>query len=98
MNGLILKLFCGLGFGWVYIYYYGGGDTTMYFSGASENYDQVIGKGNGFAIFFDDFLLRTSLGRGASDSRLFTYRFAGLLNLFSFNSYWACTLLFSTLS
>ncbi|MFC0775983.1 hypothetical protein [Terrimonas alba] len=96
MKGLALKLVCGLGFGWVYVYYYGGGDTTMYFRGASVIYDQVIGQGNGLDVFFNDYLLASLIS--GSDSKLFTYRFAGFLNFFSFNSYWACTLLFSFLS
>jgi hypothetical protein len=95
MRGLALKLICGLGFGWIYVYYYGGGDTTLYFRGASVIFDQVINHGN-FEVFRDDFMLQSLIG--GSDSKLFTYRFAGFLNLFSFNSYWACTLIFSMLS
>lgn len=92
MQGLALKLLCGIGFGWTYVYYYGGGDTQMYFRGATEIFNYVY-DGKGLDIFFDDYLLP----RG-SDATHFTQRFAGLVNLFSFNSYWACTLIFAAFS
>ena len=96
IKGLTLKLICGLGFGWVFVYYYGGGDTTNYFHGASYIYDYVINKGQGFEIFFDDKLLIT-----AGESKMatqFTQRFAGFVNFFAMDSFWSCTLLFSLLS
>ena len=96
IKGLTLKLICGLGFGWVFVYYYGGGDTTNYYDGASYIYDYVINKGQGFEIFFDDKLLITA--RESKVATQFTQRFAGFVNLFSMNSFWSCTLLFSLLS
>lgn len=90
--GLAIKLLCGLGFGWVYVYYYGGGDTQMYYEGASVVFNEIT-SGNGFNILWDNFLLGH-----ASKATYFTQRFVGIVNLFAFNSYWACTLLFATLS
>lgn len=46
IRGLGLKLLCGLGFGAVYVYYYGGGDTQMYYRGAATLYEAVFsGRG-----------------------------------------------------
>lgn len=93
ITGLALKLICGLGFGWVYVYYYGGGDTQLYFRGASVIYKELISGNSGIDIFFNDQLMPA-----ASQTTLFTQRFAGLFNIPALNSYWACTLFFSTLS
>lgn len=91
MKGLALKLLCGLGFAWVYVYYYGGGDTQMYFKGASTIYKAILA--DGFGAFFDDNIL--SYG---SKATIFTQRIAGVVNLFAFNSFWSCTLLFAAFS
>ncbi len=96
IKGLTLKLICGLGFGWVFVYYYGGGDTTNYYDGATYIYNYVINRGQGFEIFFDDKLLVTA--GETKEATQFTQRFAGFVNLFSMNSFWSCTLLFSLLS
>lgn len=93
ITGLALKLICGLGFGWIYVYYYGGGDTQLYFRGASLIYKEITTGNTGLDIFFNDWLLPYE-----SQSTLFTQRIAGLLNIPALNSYWACTLLFSALS
>jgi hypothetical protein len=93
IGGLALKLICGLGFGWVYVYYYGGGDTTMYFKGASLIFKELTTGSNGFDIFFNDQLMG-----GGSPTAHFMQRIAGILNIPALNSFWACTLLFSTLS
>ncbi len=92
VRALLLKLLCGLGFGAVYVYYYGGGDTQMYFRGAAAIYDAVF-SGEGLDAFSNELVLN----RG-SDTTKFTQRFAGAVNLFSFNSFWSCTLLFSAVS
>jgi hypothetical protein len=93
MKGLALKLLCGLGFAWVYVYYYGGGDTQMYFRGGSAIFNAVFSPNGGLGKIFDDSVL--SYG---SDATILTQRITGIVNLFSFNSFWACTLLFSALS
>lgn len=93
ITGLALKLICGLGFGWIYVYYYGGGDTQLYFRGASLIYKELTTGNTGLDIFFNDDLLPN-----ASKATLFTQRITGLLNIPALNSYWACTLFFSTLS
>lgn len=92
IRGLALKLLCGLGFGIVYVYYYGGGDTQMYFRGASAIYEAIL-SGRGFQVFFSDSFLVYG-----SDTTRFTQKFAGAINLFALNSYWSCTLLFAALS
>jgi hypothetical protein len=93
IRGLALKLLCGFGFGIVYVYYYGGGDTLLYFRGASAIYEAIFSGQEGLSALFDDSVLI----RG-SDATRFTQRFAGAINIFSLNSYWACTLLFAALS
>lgn len=95
MKGLALKLLCGLGFGLVFVYYYGGGDTTMYFQGASYAYKQVVNGPHGFDVFFNSDLMPHGSKKAATT---FTQQFAGAVNLLSFNSFWSCTLLFSALS
>ncbi len=92
LRGLLLKLFCGLGFGWIYVYYYGGGDTTMYFNGASNVFDAFM-SGDGMKALFT----REVLTHG-SPATILTQKIAGFINLFAFNSFWACTLLFSGLT
>ena len=93
MKGLALKLLCGLGFAWVYVYYYGGGDTQMYFRGGSAIYDAIFSEGRGLGAFFDKEVLQYG-----SSSTIFTQRVTGFINLFAFNSFWSCTLLFAALS
>jgi hypothetical protein len=92
MQGLLLKLVCGLGFGATYVYYYGGGDTQMYFRGAAAVYEALF-SGKGFNVFFDNSILTY----GSMTTR-FTQRIAGFVNLFALNSFWSCTLLFAALS
>jgi len=91
MKGLILKLICGLGFAWLYVYYYGGGDTQMYFRGATKIYNAIYDKG------FEAVTMPGILENGSA-STYFTQRFAGIINLFALDSFWACTLLFAALS
>jgi hypothetical protein len=91
MKGLALKLLCGLGFGWLYVYYYGGGDTQMYFRGASRIYNAIPEMG------LSAFLNPDILPYGSA-STIFTQKFAGAVNLLSLNSFWTCTLLFAALS
>lgn len=92
IRGLGLKLLCGLGFGAVYVYYYGGGDTQMYFRGAATLYEAVF-SGGGLSAFFEYYVLPYG-----SDATRFTQKFAGAVNIFALNSYWSCTLLFAALS
>lgn len=92
IKGLSLKLICGLGFGWIYVYYYGGGDTQMYYDGAQLVYEEVTRNNNFRSLFSNSYLPY------ASDATRFTQRFAGAINLLAFNSYWSCTLLFAFLS
>ena len=40
VKGLLLKLLCGLGFDWVYVYYYGGGDNVD----ALKPYGYLLGE------------------------------------------------------
>lgn len=93
MKGLTLKLLCGLCFAWVYVYYYGGGDTQMYFRGASSFYKSFISGNVGFNGLSDPDLLL-----GGSPSSIFTKQVTSIINLFAFNSFWSCTLIFSALS
>jgi hypothetical protein len=92
-KALLLKLVCGLSFAWIYAYYYGGGDTQMYFNGASSFYKAFMSGSVGFDALSDpDFLL------GGSQTTIFTKQVTSIINLLSFNSFWSCTLLFAALS
>jgi len=93
VKALTLKLFCGLGFGWVYVYYYGGGDTQMYFRGASSFFDAFTMGRRGFDALLDNDILLYG-----SAATIFTKQITAVINLFAFNSYWACTLIFAGLS
>lgn len=93
MQGILLKLISSIGFGWVYVYYYGGGDTQMYFDGASNIFNAFVFEGRGVDAFFSYDVL--SYG---SQSTRFTQRIAGLINIFALNSFWSCTMLFGALS
>jgi hypothetical protein len=92
IRGLALKLLCGLGFAWIYVYYYGGGDTQNYFRGGSVIYNAVF-SGQGLDKIVDKSIL--PLG---SPSTYLTQQITGFVNLFAFNSFWTCTLLFAALS
>lgn len=92
-KALFLKLICGLSFAWVYAYYYGGGDTQMYFNGASAFYKALISGNTGF-----NGLSNTDLLLGGSKTTIFTKQVTSIINLLSFNSFWSCTLLFAALS
>ncbi|MEO7800521.1 MAG: hypothetical protein ABIR81_00900 [Ginsengibacter sp.] len=92
-KALLLKLLCGLSFAWVYAYYYGGGDTQMYFNGASSFYKAFISGHVGLSGLSDPDLLL-----GGSKTTIFTKQVTSIINLFSFNSFWSCTLLFAALS
>ena len=93
MKGLALKLLCGLGFAWVYVYYYGGGDTQMYFRGGSAIYNAVFSSNGGLDKVVDETVLRY----GSASTHL-TQQVTGFVNLFAFDSFWTCTLLFAALS
>src|SRR5690606_20264710 len=51
--GLGLKLICGLGFAWVYVYYYGGGDTQMYYNGARSLFDSIFSSSGSITYLWD---------------------------------------------
>ena len=53
--GLFVKIFAGLAFALIYIFYYGGGDTVYYFWG-SGSIVKMFGKD--IPTFFPSFLIR----------------------------------------
>ncbi len=93
IRGLTLKLVCGLGFAWLYVYYYGGGDTQMYYRGARNIFETIFSSQGGIEALWD-----TTPELRGSASTVFTQRITGWINLFALNSFWSCTLLFAALS
>ncbi len=65
----------------------------MYFRGASSFFKAFFSGKVGFAGLADHELLL-----GGSPSSVFTKQITSIINLFSFNSFWSCTLVFSALS
>ncbi len=110
MRGLNYKMFGALGFAFIYLFYYRGGDTINFY----------ITMKPLFKLFFRDpvtclyFVLTPLPGyppechyevytHGAAyllrgTASLTTIRIGGFVNLFCFNSYMACTVVFSFIS
>lgn len=106
-TSLITRLLGGFGFGIIYIYYYGGGDTVMYYQGADRMYDFFFENPLGFfeVIFSSNNniptefrYLKSEIYYLRSDEEWFLVRIASALNILAFNSYWVLTMLFSLLA
>ena len=97
MLGLACKLLGGFMFGMVYIYYYGGGDTTRYFTGASNFFRTFIGSPAAGLHVLSNAEMFPEIFDNSPTVRT-VQQLAGVVNLFSFNSFWICTLWFSVLS
>jgi hypothetical protein len=108
MQGLLVKVFGGISLGLVYQFYYGGGDTTNYFVfGSSKIYEAflespsialklIFGNNNIYdpeTVPFLGSMLYTS-----DPHSYIIIRIAGLLGIFTFNSYYATTMLFAVIS
>lgn len=108
MKALSAKMFGGLGFFFLTIYYWKGGDTLTYYhagSGLSDlfitdftkalkvifsSHSSLIWENYDFADGHHNFL--------GTEATFTTIKLTAIVNLFSFNSYLVCTILFSYLS
>ena len=106
-TSLITRLLGGFGFALIYIYYYGGGDTVMYYQGAHKMYQFFFENPLGFfQMLFtphnrvpQEFsYLKSEIYYLRSAEEWFLVRIASALNIFAFNSYWVLTMLFSLLA
>lgn len=104
------KLFFGVAFSLVYLLYYGGGDTTAYFDGSialnnlfnksPELYFKHLTSTSTWEDFSNDFDTRTGYPPGwiyREQEAFIICKFMSLLTFFSLKSYFAMTLIMSTI-
>lgn len=107
LPAFILKVFGGLGFAIIYIYYYKFGDTFLYHRGASiladtlvdspGDYFRLLASSNAnLPVDLSSFSTSISYSRGAEE--WFMVKLLSPISLFSFGSYLVTTLFMSTIS
>ena len=104
---LLLKIVGALGVGFIYQFYYGGGDTFTFFThGASHVFDAFVDDiGTGFKLLtsngeFDPetYKYSSKIWTYRDASSFFVVRIASILSLISFNTYSSVALWFAFLS
>jgi hypothetical protein len=104
---LLLKIVGALGVGFIYQFYYGGGDTFTFFThGASHVFDAFVDDiGTGFKLLtsngeFDPetYKYSSKIWTYRDASSFFVVRIASILSLISFNAYSSVALWFAFLS
>lgn len=96
---LVFKCLAGVGLGWLYAYYYGLGDTLLYFHDGERlaqlarldpaTYLQFLWNGDESFPFWNDLHLQ-------EPRALFMAKITSVFNLFSHDDYWITSLYFST--
>lgn len=95
----ILKIFCGLGIGWLYTYYYSGGDTYTIFYLAEEFAAEALHNSGAYIANF--FTIETWIGWGnysGPDRTVVVSRWVSLLVLLTNGNYWLVAVWCSVLS
>jgi len=105
LKGFLIKVFGGVSFAFVSIYYYGG-DTMLYYQGSSvlaetlftdpSVYFKLIFTPNNLPSEFSEIAHQISYSRTAEE--WFMVRLLSFLNIISFNSYLVMTLMMSTIA
>ena len=108
IRALLIKLAGGLGFMFITVYYWGGGDTYSYFNTARdyltfafENPKQGLSVFAGSVENMNWYKYEFAFNRHAflsTPANFTTVKITALINLFSFNSYVISTIVFSLLS
>ncbi len=105
--GLSLKIIGGLAVGFIYQFYYGGGDTFTYFHLGSKYIWEAFqdSPGLAFKLIFagseyhgDTFQYASKIYTYGDTSSYFVVRAAGVLDIFTFHTYSATAVLFATIS
>ncbi len=107
INGIILKMLGGIGVGFIYFFYYNGGDTTQYFGNASVMYAAFAENSTDFfTILFNKCESNLPLQsdyinwmyfKGDPSSYL-VGKIAGVFALFTFDAYLPMSLFFAAVS
>lgn len=108
LPGLFLKIIGAISFCLIYIYYYGYGDSMVYFQDSLVLTNALINDPkNGIKLLFmgakifdydtNYISAQMELFKRANDTFL-VVKFAAIINLFTFSNYFATTILFSVLS
>ena len=101
-----VKIIGALALGFVYQFYYSGGDTYNFYSNSSIIFEAFLDNpAIGFKILFSDGTFDANLFSYASriyyysdSSTFFVVKLAGFLSLFAFNSYTVIACMFATIS
>ena len=89
--GLVFKLLMGVLLGLIYLYYYDGADTWLYFQGALELSESFgLGDTGNLSPSLMDFLNRPRA--------MFFTRITAFLSMFGFKNYWITSIYFSIIS
>ncbi|HWZ21006.1 MAG TPA: hypothetical protein VNW06_00045, partial [Cytophagaceae bacterium] len=106
LSAYVLRVFGGLAFGSIYFFYYGGGDTFNYFTDSVVISEAIrTDLASGFKLLFDlnitdgdlyNYLKRMNFITDTGS--LSVSRSAGIINIFTFDSYVSTTIVFSLLS
>jgi hypothetical protein len=104
---LALKMIGGMSVGLIYFYYYGYGDTVMYFNHGAHHifqaffdnptvaFDLIFGKNE---YNPQNFKYAMQIWSFQDTNSYFCVRVAGFINLFAFDTYAGCAILFAFLS
>lgn len=105
--GLTAKIIGGIMFSLIYVYYYKGGDTLIYFRGASRLHDLLLENPiDYFRILFTSYdgfsydlsYLKDEISYARAEEEWIMVKFISIVNIFSFNSYFITTLMLSLFS
>ena len=105
--GLITKIAGAIALAFIYVYYYGGGDTQMYFHGGSfMNNVFFSDKEKFFQLFFSERdklpvslqTLAYKITYSSSNEEWFMIKITSIVNLFAFNRFLISSILFSLIA
>lgn len=108
LSGFLIKIFGGVAFALIYVYYYGFGDTFLYHQGATVMADtltqepgvyfRLLASGEGSSIAPELTRISSQIAYSRTYEEWFMVKLLSPINLISFNSYLVSTLFLSTLS
>lgn len=110
LRGFNYKIFGAIGFALIYLLYYKGGDSINYFLASKPLYSFAFSNPDEYLEFIFDVksaypsqLFLEVWAKGVDymtrgNATLTVIRITSLINLFCFNSYMSCTLIFATIS
>ncbi len=107
MGGLLLKVLGAVAFCAIYRFYYGGGDTTVYFEHASFLYNQFfeqparvweVWRASAGTVTMQTASITEKMPFYGNESTYMVIRIAAFIGFFTGNSFWVTSVLFAAIS